>query len=40
MSNHNICFLGEIRKILCEYHLLYGAMDSREIVFLFLSEKM
>ena len=27
MSTHNICFLGEIRKILCGYPLLSVAMD-------------
>ena len=26
MSTHNICFRGEIRKILCGYHLLSVAM--------------
>ena len=26
MSTHNICFHGEIRKILCGYLLLSGAM--------------
>ena len=26
MSTHNICFLGEIRKILCGYPLLSVAM--------------
>ena len=26
MSTHNKCFCGEIRKILCGYHLLSGAM--------------
>ena len=26
MSTHNICFDGEIRKILCGYPLLYVAM--------------
>ena len=26
MSNHNICFRGEIRKILCGYPLLSVAM--------------
>ena len=26
MSTHNICFCGEIRKILCGYPLLSGAM--------------
>ena len=26
MSTHNICFHGEIRKILCGYPLLSGAM--------------
>ena len=26
MSPHNICFHGEIRKILCGYPLLSGAM--------------
>ena len=26
MSTHNICFHGEIRKILCRYPLLSGAM--------------
>ena len=28
MSTHNICFCGELRKILCRYPLLYGAMTS------------
>ena len=27
MSTHNICFRGEIRKILCGYPLLSVAMD-------------
>ena len=27
MSTHNICFHGEIRKILCGYPLLSVAMD-------------
>ena len=27
MSTHNICFHGEIRKILCGFPLLSGAMD-------------
>ena len=35
MSTHNMCFLGEIRKILCGYPLLSVAMnyysDSRQI---------
>ena len=26
MSTHNVCFRGEIRKILCEYPLLSVAM--------------
>ena len=26
MSTHNICFPGEIRKILCEYPFLSGVM--------------
>ena len=26
MSTHNICFCGEIRKILCGYPLLSGAI--------------
>ena len=26
MSTHNICFSGEIRKILCGYSLLSGAV--------------
>ena len=28
MSTHNICFYGEIRKILCRYPLLPGAMHA------------
>ena len=28
MSTHNICFGGEIRKILCGYPLLSVAMDT------------
>ena len=28
MSTHNICFHGEIRKVLCGYHLLTGAMNN------------
>ena len=28
MSTHNICFCGEIRKILCGYSLLTGTMLS------------
>ena len=27
MSTHNICFYGEIRKLLCGYPLLCGAMQ-------------
>ena len=26
MSTHNICFFGEIRKLLCQYLLLSGVM--------------
>ena len=26
MSTHNICFCGAVRKILCEYPLLSGAV--------------
>ena len=33
MSTHNICFRGEIRKILCEYTVLTGAMTSCNPVF-------
>ena len=29
MNTHNICFCGEIRKILCGFLLLYGAMSIR-----------
>ena len=29
MSTHNICFRGEIRKILCGYPLLSVAMRNR-----------
>ena len=28
MSTHNICFRGEIRKILCGYPLLSGYVDT------------
>ena len=27
MSTHNICFYREIRKLLCEYSLLSGAIQ-------------
>ena len=30
MSTHNICFHGEIRKILCGYSLLSVAMIRKE----------
>ena len=33
MSTHNICFRGEIRKILCGYPLLSVAMNARCILF-------
>ena len=29
MSTHNICYLGEIRKILSGYSLLSGALHGR-----------
>ena len=32
MSTHNICFRGEIRKILCGYLLLSGAMQGFDLL--------
>ena len=32
MSTHNICFHGEIRKVLCGYPLLSGAMHDLDIL--------
>ena len=40
MSTHNICFCGEIRKILCEYPLLSGAMDMVNVLKFWTGEKM
>ena len=37
MSTHNICFSGELNKILCGYPLLSVAMDSCLQCFLFQS---
>ena len=31
MSTHNICFCGEIRKILCGYPLLSVAMHMKKL---------
>ena len=33
MSAHNICFTGEIRKIICGYPLLSGAKQNITISF-------
>ena len=35
MSTHNICFRGEIRKILCGYPILSVAMEIRKIPMMF-----
>ena len=32
MSTHNICFCAEIRKMLCRYHLLPGAMHDQVLL--------
>ena len=30
MSNHNLCFRGELRKILCGYPLIYSYVRKRK----------
>ena len=41
MSTHIICFHGEIKKILCGYHLLFGAIVicERPAVYILALEK-
>ena len=36
MNTHSVCFRGEIRKILCGYRLLFGAIVSRYMYKYFL----
>ena len=38
MSTHNICFRGEIRKILCGYPLLSVAMICSIVILLYITQ--